>query len=794
MSDITLCLSGFRCYDEERMFNFTSDEIIRIRGDSGIGKTTIFTAIQWVLYNYPTSNIYPRHGKTKKTCVKLSLPWQNGTLVIERSKNPGLLKLTLPDGQYQEDDVAQATIENLFGSRDVWRVCCYLPQVENCPLLSYSNTQRMDILESLSFLNEKPDQDLNRITEEIQRLQGNFNEAQKEFYQLEERMSPLQGAVEDFVLEPETYKQTLLRQQKIEAEIKSLEEQYVLADEHQKQKKTLEERLKKAKEGIDKLETVNVEEIKDFEQEISDLQEELSFSQQVEAKERLENKKKDIREKLQILPIPEREYTQEEYQEIFSLEKKIKEEVRIAAQWKISYSQEQVVARINHVKVLLDAQKDAQVWLRIKTLQKKLELLNGPDVSIEDLEKAREELKTLERSLDVHKCPSCKRSLRYLRDHLVLSETSPVSPDKITKFREALLGMEAAYRESYDRKMLSLQLDSLLSTVSGQEPIDKVLKAPEIKKLEQEVTELSRLAFPEKAKITSREIQLSRDYYTLQNELISVEEELSYYPETDRSIRSHNVIMSRLKKCQQRLHSLKDIIPRRDMLDKQIKTILCDIEMLPSSVIEDIAKELDSLRQSEEEIRIAFEDDQLARDYIALEEKYSEQQEKVNSINIELAAALRLKDLGNREICEILEERIGTINQSLSEICNKIFSDPITVELAMIKTTKTSKITKPCVHLRIWYRDGEFDSISDISFGEGKRISLAVSLALSQLNNFPLLLLDESLYGLHDELKETTLEVARELSNGKTVLVIMHEGITGVYDSILDLNGVVNNT
>lgn len=787
---ITLCLSGFRCYEEEKTFTFTPGQIIRIRGRSGSGKTTLFEAIQWVLYNYPTANIYPRHSKSNNTRVTLTLPWKEGFLTIERRKNPSLLLVTHPDGSQEEDDVAQATIDNYFGSRDIWRVCCYLPQGENCPLLGFSNSQRMEILEALAFLNEKPEEVINKIVEEIHRLQIEFNRAEEKLKHTEAQLKEIQLPSEPTeLLIPDDIREGLIERQKdIKVRIKTLEQQYLIAEERKKQRRLIQDRLEKSRVDLEKIPNPGQSKIIALEEEIKELQEELPFSQQGEAKQRLESQRKTLLDKLANLRVPDREYTHQEYQETFSLEKKIIEEQRVAETWKISYHPETIQKRIIQIKSLLDAQKDIQVWMRIKSLQDKLELLTGPEVSQEDLDKAREELKTLERSIDVYKCPSCKRSLRFLRGNLVLSETSPVPADRIKKFKDALVQMEAAYRNSHERRMVRVQLESLLSTVTSEPLQVRPLKPAEIKKLEQELVELGRLVFPEKPKISSQEMKKAEEYFNLRKDLLHLEKELEHYPQHDRPLRQTNVIITRLNTCQTQLRQLRDIVLRREALENQIKTHLRDLDNLPLIEEKDIREELDRLQNEDKEIQTKFNEDQIARNYLDLKKKYQQEADKVNELNTELAAAIRLKDLANREVCEILEEKIGTINLTIAEVCNKIFREPITIELSMLKTTKSTKVTKPCVHLKIWYKEGEYDSLAQLSGGEGKRISIAVSLALTQLNNFPILLLDECLNGLDDELKEATLGIMSEMSTGKTVVCIMHDGVNGLYDSLVDLD------
>lgn len=786
---ISVTISGFRCYIEEVTFNFIPGEVIRIKGRSGIGKTTIFEAIQWVLYNYPTTNIYPRNTKLE-TMVRLTLPWQSGTLRIERRKNPGLLVLTMPDGRIEQDDIAQARIDAIFGSRDIWRACCYLPQGENCPLLSFSNAQRMEILESLAFLNEKPEEIINKIVEEAKRAETEFKVAEKILLQEQDKLEQLQKPIEDAFLDDATYDQLVIHLQEVEDKIKVLQDEVVIAKERKKQRQSIKDRLAKITTSLSKLEVVDVEEITRIESKISQLQHELTFSQQGEIRHKLVTKRDDLLSKLKKLPVPKREYSKEEYQEAFSVEKKIIEEKKIAATYKLNYNPKLIEDRIKEGKSLLDRQKDAQIWTRIKDLQKRLASLDGPDVSSKDLDQAKEELRSLERSIDVLKCPACKRSVRYLRGGIVLSETSPVPADKIKKMREALTLMEQAYTKCQERQVTTTQLDSLLSTVTDTNSPDLILKSQEIKKLEQEISQLGRLVFPKSPIYSSQDIIQSQEYFTLQKELQGVEEELSNYPSLDQPLRNSKELLALIEKQNIRLKYLQDTLPRREVLENQEKACLLELEKLPT-LDQGLDQELFRLQNEQKDVELKLtqheEAVQAYNTYVKQENLIIEQEVKVNKLNEEWSAALRLRDLAQHEVCEILEEKIISINTAIAEICNKIFSDPITVELSMLKTTKSTKVTKPCAHLKIWYKGGEFDSLSQLSGGEGKRVSIAVELALTQLNNFPILLLDECLNGLDEELKESVLDVFHDLIGNKAILCIMHDGV-GMYDSVLSLD------
>ncbi len=136
-----------------------------------------------------------------------------------------------------------------------------------------------------------------------------------------------------------------------------------------------------------------------------------------------------------------------------------------------------------------------------------------------------------------------------------------------------------------------------------------------------------------------------------------------------------------------------------------------------------------------------------------------------------------------------LNDLVSHINFQLSEVLSFLFEDPISVSFALFRETSKSSHTqqlKPSVHLSIIFRGLEYDSISSLSGGEADRVSLALTIALSNLSSCPFLLLDESLSSLDSTNKDLAVKALRSLN--KTVLIVSHDSVEGVYDFVLPLS------
>lgn len=150
-----------------------------------------------------------------------------------------------------------------------------------------------------------------------------------------------------------------------------------------------------------------------------------------------------------------------------------------------------------------------------------------------------------------------------------------------------------------------------------------------------------------------------------------------------------------------------------------------------------------------------------------------------------LAKADELKQILTKCQCELLEETVLNFNNIVDDISRDLFEDDICISLELFKSVKSTGIVKPQVNFTIVYQGNAFDNINQLSGGEGDRISLALTLGFSKLNGFPLMFFDESLAFLDQEVKNNVVESLRKMDKG--IVVVMHDGVEGIFDTILEL-------
>jgi len=118
---------------------------------------------------------------------------------------------------------------------------------------------------------------------------------------------------------------------------------------------------------------------------------------------------------------------------------------------------------------------------------------------------------------------------------------------------------------------------------------------------------------------------------------------------------------------------------------------------------------------------------------------------------------------------------------------NFFIDNPIIVKLSSFKEAKNdNKLDKAQINIEIDYKGNECE-LNDLSGGEISRIVLAFTLALCEMFNSPILLLDECTSSLNQELATSVFDTIKENFKSTTVLVVAHQVIEGVFDQIIKL-------
>jgi exonuclease SbcC len=150
----------------------------------------------------------------------------------------------------------------------------------------------------------------------------------------------------------------------------------------------------------------------------------------------------------------------------------------------------------------------------------------------------------------------------------------------------------------------------------------------------------------------------------------------------------------------------------------------------------------------------------------------------------EYKSALELKNLIVKAESESLSNYIHTLNLHVAHYLEIFFpSDPINVKLLRYKESK-KKIRKFQITLEVKYKGMEID-LNSISGGEYDRVQLAFALALSEIGNSKLVLLDESISSLDENTCSIVLNGIK--SAGRLTLIVSHQITSGEFDQIVEV-------
>lgn len=256
-----------------------------------------------------------------------------------------------------------------------------------------------------------------------------------------------------------------------------------------------------------------------------------------------------------------------------------------------------------------------------------------------------------------------------------------------------------------------------------------------------------------------------------------------------------SILESQKRETELKLQELKRIETKRigvqaalDQVEKQISQVDSSSDLVSSErEVERLENELEkTLKDGEKlqrEIAGQIEFSKLADIY----QKHHGAQQHYQQVQQRLASLLKIKGSLITSEYIILDTFLNQINQSLAEVLEQLFSEPITVSLRSLKQLKSDDRIKPQINYEIMFKGAECSNINELSGGERSRLSLALAIVFSTFNQAPFLLLDESLSTLNTSVKETTMKVIRRYLGHKTVIAVNHDTTTGVYDSVLRL-------
>ena len=237
-------------------------------------------------------------------------------------------------------------------------------------------------------------------------------------------------------------------------------------------------------------------------------------------------------------------------------------------------------------------------------------------------------------------------------------------------------------------------------------------------------------------------------------------------------------------------HKKSSQIKLDDHLSKYNNSIKSEKEL--NDIINTLKEESKSLNKKKDEHKENLDKIEKYKKYIEEKDKYDNWIKKLVDLKEKEEIAKNKYNASKLLLEKIIESEsiamvniVDTINLHSQVYLENFFPDnPIVVNLCCFKETK--KNSKPQINVEISYKGSDCD-ITNLSGGETSRVILAFTLALAEIFNVPLLMLDECTASLDSESTSIVFDTIKEHFKNKNVLVVAHQCTEGVFDKIIKI-------
>jgi exonuclease SbcC len=812
-------LENFLCYTN-RTFELGSDGLTLISGPSGTGKTSILRGIFFALFGEGTK--LQAYGKTS---CKVELDFDD--IKIVRTKRPNRLVVN----EIYEDLVGQEIINKYFG--DNFKTSSYIQQNNLTSFILKSPRDKLEMLETfiskdvcIGAMKKRLHIEMARRRDDLTSSNSNLNMINKIIEETDEPevvKFPIRCKKES---RSRVINNTRIRQKNCGVRITKAENKKQRVYEELVATKVLNAELKGLTSHLSSLNEQSIL--------LSNKLNELGYTDDSNLK-KYTTLLKAVTARQELYDFKIRyEERQHELENMERREKEAKEEELIALNKDLYalYSKED----LNNI--ITDTIASIEDFTKVKQLIKNLskidydsqnleEIRKEQDLLQQSLEKAQETHRKLELAKDSYTCPSCSKVLQLCDGQLTLcpetgitygnpQELENATKDvknlkyKLKKVKENILNQEHSYKlfEEYTH-----QKQELLGKYEDYNSVDEYLKTlQEDLEYLQEYKATQKALTKKIAKLQSQE-DMSETYYIskkrvteMGNRLRKMEEESKLGEELE--IQDREKLSILIDKEKELLRVYKSITEKQTDIQKQQEICKSGIDSARekhkikfkkvrtcelmekwykkySCEVVDLYKERDRYSHTLEGIELWQRYEEKRKSYESLRQRVVELKKEENEAREKYGAVMTLKEKMLKAESLAMLHILEIINTHARTFLDIFFPDnPISVQLKPFKTTKKS--IKSSINVEIEYKGMECDLLM-LSGGELSRVVLAYTLALAEIFNSPLLLLDECTASLDQDMTGIVFEGIRENFNGKLTLIIAHQVISGTFDNIVTL-------
>ena len=808
-------LVNFRCYSD-KTFDFGDEGMALISAASGQGKSTILFGIYFALFGVGTK--LQTYGKTS---CRVEMEFDG--MKIVRTKRPNRLVVN----DLYEDKAGQDIIDKKFGS--TFDVTGYISQNALNSFIMMSPVDKLRFLERFAFQNtdlgkikgrckaviSKRNEELISVVSQLDMAKGILSELD----QPNEVRFPIKCSVtnREKVVKREyvRYKNSVILLKRAQKKVKKLEKELqdilIYNASSQNQENAIADlRIKEEELDGKHIDYIGDKELEKYEKRLEKV---------ISQRELIVIEKQYEEDRKKLLEMEEKE------------KKGIEEEISKMSKnlWK-EYTSEELKETLKSCRdCLKDAERIHKLEVNMKRNKVDEKGLEEAKTNLEtytkELDEVRKRYSTLLMQKEMYSCPSCHAKLRMVDDELILSisefncedleqeieevqteikkykaltsKLSQLVPELTQKkeqydeFKEEYDSIKEAYSEELgSSESMQEDIDYLQEYQASQNELERKLKRYQAK-LENNSFSTSYQTFFESVTKLETQIKELREASGEEKDLLT-EEKLRdiIYREKQNKFEFQRLEQDKIDttaniaKLQIKLHqSGRKIVDKYGEIRDQ-EELQHDINNIMSEIV-DLEKKRDCYETNIELIKKWEAYNETMENYRNWEDKVEDLEKKEKEARNMYASATQLRDKILEAESLAMLHIVDSINTHTQLYLDCFFPDnPMVIRLLPFKETKKS--TKPNINLAIDYKGMECD-LNMLSGGELSRVILAFTLALAEMFNTPLLLLDECTASLDQEMTNTVFNSIREHFNGKITLVIAHQIITGTFDTVIKL-------
>lgn len=826
-----LSMKNVKCH-EDRTFIFPAGMNL-ISAESGAGKSTIFDGVNYVLFGKPEKGIVTIG---KESC---EVTLEDDDITIFRRKKPKTLKVTFEGKHYGEKDGAQQIINQKYGRR--FDITCYIAQNAFNSFVMMGPTEKNSFLRDLIFSDQNIDEMINKSKEcynerkkildtnkiqleyALKHLVDKPTEVENPFGTIKKSTESLKKYLTNEITRLQNCKIRIKnasnRQKKLQHELNDVNVYETNLFNHQTTRTKLCDKNTKLFEII---------KMNDF---IGDV--ELS---------KLQNELLHIINNREIFGLKEKYTT-----DVQRLETMKKEEItNITSKidslnnliWK-EYNKDESDKNIDITnKYLVDSTQLRKLTKELKKyecVQDTKKLADHIDLLNQNLILYTKQLEDfhLQKQLKKQICPSCHCKLRCVNEsctslHTEVVDSSCTEETLRSQIEQTQKDIKISTKTLHDAesktKLKNELVEEIDMIVSKYDTSIDIYNTDLIQKKYNSLIEYHRTQLMNEKKIEEftsdlndklKGTNFSSSYNSYEKDIKKlckkIQDMEKIMTKQERSITTRSEDQLRLlieneQKKRDQLNNYKTNINENereiDIVDSTIKS-LQDIHLKTYRVIHDkeyLEKmiEIEEQAKNTQEIEIitlekSIQSIQNYQTYKKHLDEYNACQENINKlkqdelINSEkFRAACLFKDKLKTAESNALQSILSSINEHAEVYLESFFpTHPISCILSPIKENKDGS-TKAEINMDISYKGMTCDR-SSLSGGELARVITAFALSLAEIFNSNILLLDESTASLDETSTLTVFEGIKEHYKGKTILIIAHQVVEGMFDNVIKL-------